>query len=296
MIKFYSTAYVFPGQGSQRLGMGGELFDRYPDIESEADRILGYSIRDLCLKDPQKALSQTQYTQPALYTVNTLMYRAMVAKTGHGGDILAGHSLGEYNALHAAEVFDFATGLRLVKKRGEIMAKITDGGMAAIMGITSDEVSQLLAENDCSALDIANQNSPLQTVISGRVQDIGAAEKIFNGIKGCSYFPLRVSGAFHSRYMETARKEFDDFLTQFNFAPPRRAVISNVDARPYVLGHVPDRLSRQINHPVKWAESIQVMLGAGIVEFREAGPGDILTKLISAIRQQSPALAIDWPI
>ena len=133
MMKFYSIAYIFPGQGSQRLGMGADLFDRYPEIEAEADAVLGYSIRELCLTDPQKTLTQTQYTQPALFTVNAMAYRAAVARTGDGGDILAGHSLGEYNALYAAQVFDFATGLRLVRKRGEIMARIKDGGMAAVI-------------------------------------------------------------------------------------------------------------------------------------------------------------------
>lgn len=296
MIKSYSLAYVFPGQGSQRLGMGADIFDRYPEMEAEADAILDYSIRKLCLEDPDRKLGQTQFTQVALFMVNALTYRSEVAKTGNGGDILAGHSLGEYNALHAAGVFDFATGLKLVKKRGEIMSRVKGGGMAAVIGLSADEVADVLERNDLTGLDIANENSPVQTVVSGREEDVSAAAKTFNEVAGCTYIPLRVSGAFHSRYMEHARNEFEGFLRQFDFAAPNRAVLSNVDARPHEAHCIHDMLSRQITHPVKWAESVQVMLGAGIDEFREVGPGDVLTRLIRVIRQQAPAIAIDWPM
>jgi trans-AT polyketide synthase/acyltransferase/oxidoreductase domain-containing protein len=296
MMRSFATAYLFPGQGSQRLGMGADLFDRYPGIEAEADAVLGYSIRTLCTKDPDRQLTQTQYTQPALYVVNAMTYRALVADSGDGGDVLAGHSLGEYNALHAAGVFDFATGLKLVQKRGEIMGRIKGGGMAAVIGLSADEVAGVLDRAGLTTLDIANQNSPVQTVISGREEDVAAAAKTFNAVAGCSYIPLRVSGAFHSRYMEAARQEFDAFLRQFTFAAPERAVVANVDARPYRAEAIHDTLSRQITHPVRWAETVQVMLGAGVDSFREAGPGDVLTKLVQAVRQQAPAIAIDWPI
>ncbi len=295
-MKTYSTAYVFPGQGSQRLGMGKDLFDRYPEIEKDADDILGYSIRELCLEDPDKQLVQTQFTQPALYTVNAMTYRAAVAERGVAGDILAGHSLGEYNALHAADVFDFATGLKLVRRRGEIMSKIKGGGMAAVIGMSSSETQDFLNKNGLTSLDVANENSPLQAVISGREEDIKSAMKPFSGVEGCNFIPLRVSGAFHSRYMQDARSEFEEYLRQFEFKPPQRAVLSNVEARPYSDGRVQELLSKQITSPVKWCETVQVMLGAGIDQIHEAGPGDVLDKLVTAIRQQAPAIAIDWPI
>ena len=296
MMKLNSIAYVFPGQGSQRVGMGDGLFDRYPEIEAQANAVLGYSIRELCLKDPLRQLGQTQFTQPALFTVNAMAYRDAVASSGQGGDLLAGHSLGEYNALHAAGVVDFATGLKLVQKRGEIMSRIKGGGMAAVIGLAADEVTEILGHSSVTTLDVANENSPLQTVVSGLEQDVRSAAKLFAEIPGCTYIPLMVSGAFHSRYMQAARDEFETFMQQFVFAAPKIPVISNVQARPYVPDQIQATLSLQLTHPVKWTETIQVMLGAGINEFREVGPGEVLSKLIRVIREQAPDIAIDWPI
>ena len=295
-MKLHSVAYVFPGQGSQRVGMGEGLFDRYPEIESEANAVLGYSIRELCLKDPSRQLGQTQFTQPALFTINALTYRAALASTGQAGDLLAGHSLGEYNALHAAGVFDFSTGLKLVQKRGEIMSRIKGGGMAAVIGLGPDEVTDILKNKGVTRLDVANENSPVQTVVSGMEQDVRAAATVFAEVPGCTYIPLMVSGAFHSRYMEAARGEFETFMRQFIFSTPKIPVLSNVQARPYLTDQIQNMLSLQLTHPVKWTETIQIMLGAGISEFREAGPGDVLSKLIRVIRAQAPAIAIDWPI
>src|SRR5205823_13876450 len=124
-------AYIFPGQGSQTRGMGGNLFDDFPELTAQADAILGYSIKKLCLEDPNQELNQTQFTQPALFVVNALTF----LKKNQKPDYVAGHSLGEYNALFAAEVFDFATGLNLVKKRGELMSEAKNGGMAAVIGL-----------------------------------------------------------------------------------------------------------------------------------------------------------------
>lgn len=296
MMKLNSIAYVFPGQGSQRVGMGDGLFDRYPEIEAQANAVLGYSIRELCLKDPLRQLGQTQFTQPALFTVNAMTYRDAVATSGQGGDLLAGHSLGEYNALHAAGVVDFTTGLKLVQKRGEIMSRIKGGGMAAVIGLAADEVTEVLRQSGVTTLDVANENSPLQTVVSGLEQDVRSAAKLFAEMPGCTYIPLMVSGAFHSRYMQAARDEFEAFMQQFVFAAPKIPVISNVQARPYVPDQIQAMLSLQLTHPVKWTETIQVMLGAGINEFREVGPGEVLGKLIRVTREQAPAVAIDWPI
>ncbi|XOS94561.1 acyltransferase domain-containing protein [Brevibacillus laterosporus] len=151
-------AFVFPGQGSQKEGMGGDLFDQYPDITSQADSVLGYSIKELCLEDPLGRLQQTEYTQPALYTVNALMYLDTINEIGRKPDILAGHSLGEYNALFAAGAFDFVTGLKLVKK-GRINESSCWRGMVAVIGIVEDKMKQILLQNQLDRIDIANMNS-----------------------------------------------------------------------------------------------------------------------------------------
>ena len=159
--------YMFPGQGSQARGMGGSLFDEFPELTDKADKILGYSIKELCLEDPRKELKNTQFTQPALYVVNALSYYKRIQETGETPDYVAGHSLGEFNALLAAECFDFETGLKLVKKRGELMSQATDGAMAAILNANREQVETLLKENGFKNVDIANYNAPLQIVISG---------------------------------------------------------------------------------------------------------------------------------
>ena len=160
-------AYLFPGQGSQKKGMGLSLFEHYPELVKEADAILGYSIEDLCLNDPDDLLKQTQYTQPALYVVNALSYLERIKEDGKEPDYVAGHSLGEYDALFAAGVFDFATGLKLAKRRGELMAEARNGGMAAVIGMKENEIRKVIEENELQQIDIANLNSPNQIVISG---------------------------------------------------------------------------------------------------------------------------------
>src|SRR6185503_9058341 len=161
-------AFVFPGQGSQKRGMGQGLFDEVPEyaaVERDVDAIVGYSMRKLCLEDPDNRLKETQFTQPSLYVVNALHYYKAVA-SGTRPAYLAGHSLGEYNALLAAGVFDFLTGLRLVQKRGELMSQARNGGMGAVVGLTADAVARVLEEGGLAALEVANFNTPLQTVVS----------------------------------------------------------------------------------------------------------------------------------
>src|SRR5881394_3655310 len=147
------ATHVFPGQGSQQKGMGRDLFDRFPDRLAVADKVLGYSIKELCLDDPRGVLGETQYTQPALFVVNALTYFHTVESTGKRPCYVAGHSLGEYNALLAAEVIDFETGLLLVKKRGELMSKVKGGGMAAIVGLSESQIGSILAENGFTGID-----------------------------------------------------------------------------------------------------------------------------------------------
>ncbi len=287
------TTYVFPGQGSQIKGMGGSLFDEFPEITAKADRILGYSIKELCLHDPDKQLSKTQFTQPALYVVNALSYLKKVKETGKKPDYVAGHSLGEYNALFASGVFDFETGLHLVKKRGELMSQAVGGGMAAVIGFTLEQVERVLHENHLTSIDIANHNSPSQFVIAGRKEDIERANPVFQEAGVKVYIPLKVSGAFHSRYMSDAKQNFENYLNQFAFSNMTIPVISNVHARPYKQSDVKRNLVEQITHPVKWNDSIRYLLAVGENEIEEVGPGTVLTKLVTTIRNEAEPLIIE---
>lgn len=225
-------AYVFPGQGSQRKGMGEGLFDQFPDLVRMADEILGYSVRDLCLQDPGQKLNQTQYTQPALYTVNALTYLAKIQSGGSKPEFVAGHSLGEYNALHAAGAFSFETGLSLVKKRGELMAEAKDGGMAAVMNCPEPRIREILAEAGLEAIDVANFNAPTQITISGMRQDIEKAQPWFEKADA-AFVPLNTSGAFHSRYMRESAARFAVVVREQALLTPEIPVIANVTARPY---------------------------------------------------------------
>jgi malonyl CoA-acyl carrier protein transacylase len=282
--------YMFPGQGSQSKGMGEALFDAFPELTAKADHILGYSIKELCVQDPRRELNKTQFTQPALYVVNALSYYKKVADSGTKPDYLAGHSLGEFNALLAAECFDFESGLRMVQKRGELMGQISGGAMAAIMNASKDEIVATLNKHGLTNIDLANYNTPAQIVISGLADEITRAATFFQEGR-VLFYPLNTSGAFHSRYMQSVKEEFTAFLQNFAFAEPKTPVIANVTARPYQHGQVLDNLAQQIASTVRWSESIQYLLELEpAMELIELGHGDVLTKLAHYIRQQTPSL------
>lgn len=277
------TVFVFPGQGSQVLGMGDGLFAKFPELVKQADEILGYSIEELCLQDAGGNLNNTAYTQPALYTVGALSYlQHMTENPEAKPNYVLGHSLGEYVALFAAEVFDFATGLRLVQKRGALMVDATGGGMAAVLNMLPVEIVKNLAERNINSIDIANYNTAVQTVISGPRVDVECAKPILEAA-GARVILLKVSGAFHSRYMQSAASEFASYLAQFQFAAPKIRVISNVSADVLAVQNVQDSLIKQINNPVRWVESINYLLAQGEGDFIEMGPGKVLTNMIAVI-------------
>ncbi|MDT8977361.1 ACP S-malonyltransferase [Paenibacillus sp. chi10] len=280
--------YLFPGQGSQQKGMGKDLFDEFPDMVHAADQILGYSIKELCLEDPENKLGFTQFTQPALFVVNSLLYLKKRLETGQIPDYVAGHSLGEYNALFAANAFNFETGLKLVKKRGELMGKAYGGGMAAVIGLTGDQVREVLDTERLAKIDIANYNSPTQIVISGPKEDIDKAKSVFESNNHVRmYSPLKVSGAFHSRYMENARQEFEKYIDEMPIQQLEISVISNVYARPYTQKSIKTNLIKQITHSVQWTDSIRYLLGRGEMNFEEIGTGKILTGMLNRIKREA---------
>lgn len=285
-IDVKKTAYLFPGQGSQFKGMGKDLFDRFPEMTAKADAVLGYSIRTLCVDDPEGKLGRTEYTQPAIYVVSVLSYLKLLQEGATLPDFFAGHSLGEYAALYAAGVFDFETGLKLVSKRGALMSAASGGGMAAILQLTREAVARVIEENGLSAIDIANLNTPQQCVIAGPVEVLNKAQEHFQAAGGM-FIPLNVSAPFHSRYMEPSMIEFGAYLESFTFDGPKVPVISNVHVRPYGASsdEIKDNLKQQIRSPVRWVETIWYMTRSGVETFKELGPGDVLTKMLAHIRR-----------
>jgi malonyl CoA-acyl carrier protein transacylase len=279
-----STVFMFPGQGSQSLGMGAELFERYPDLVAEADAILGYSTKELCLENPDGKLNSTDYTQPALYTVDVLSFLAKVEDEDITPDFVIGHSLGEYAALYAAGAFDFAAGLKLVQKRGALMSAATDGGMAAILGMDGDAVVTALSELGADSIDVANFNSPRQTVISGLKADIETFAPKFKEKGARKVVILQVSGAFHSRYMKPAADEFESFLAGFSFGSLKIPCIANCSAEPYTDESIASNLVAQIYSSIRWIDTVKGLREQGADTFVEVGPGTVLSGLARQIK------------
>jgi malonyl CoA-acyl carrier protein transacylase len=263
--------------------MGGDLFDKFPDITALASHVLGYSVKKLCLENPNSLLDETQYTQPIVYTVNALLWMQRKEQGGPAPTYVAGHSLGEYNALLAADVFDFETGLRLVKRRGEVMGRIEGGGMAAVVGITKARVVEVIDYYGLTDIDVANDNSPMQVVLSGHKSAIVAAQQVFETLpEKPIYSILRTSGAFHTKYMASAAEQFASYMLdrRFHFNTPRLPVIANLDARPYRPGQSEQTLIEQITQPVRWTDTVRYLLKNGECDFVEVGVGRVLTSLI----------------
>lgn len=270
------TAWVFPGQGSQAIGMGSDLFARPAAQErlQQADQILGWSVPEICQSDDDK-VSNTLYTQPCLYTVESLLVDELRAQ-GQQPDLVAGHSLGEYVALYAAGVFEFEAGLRLVQRRAELMSQASDGMMAALIGCDRDQLDQQLQER--SDVVLANDNNAGQVVISGTPDGVNA---VMAAIKSKRAIPLNVSGAFHSPMMADAAAAFQPHLDAVTFQSATVPVLSNVDPTPTVEGAVlKDRLIRQMTGSVRWREISLQLPNEGIERVVEVGPGKVLTGLI----------------
>jgi len=270
--------------------MGAELFDRFAEWTREADAILGYSIRDLCVDDPRGELGQTAFTQPALFVVNAMTYRARADGGAAAPVFVAGHSLGEFNALHAAGAFDFATGVTLVRRRGQMMGEVRGGGMAAVIGPEPARIEAVLASSDAGRrLDVANFNSFDQTVIAGPKDDLAAVKTDFEAAGVRAYIPLNVSAPFHSRYMRDVAASYASVLDGVEFRAPAIPVVANFTAKPYDASAVRDTLGSQIANAVRWLDSMIYMLDHDVTEFQEIGPGTVLSKLAAQIRKKRPA-------
>ncbi len=295
------NAVIFPGQGSQCVGMGGELFDSVAEFaqqETQIDNLLGFSVRETCLYDKHSLLSDTRYTQPCLYLVNALHYFNTRSKSLEP-TYLAGHSLGEYNALLVSGAFDLLTGLKLVKKRSELMAQANGGSMAAVIGLKPNEIKQALSSENINNVILANYNGRLQTVISGPKEQIELAAPVLESFGAQLCIPLSVSGAFHSQHMSEAAREFKKFIGQFTFNELSIPVISNATGEPYPLGNaqedIPNLLVTQIDNPVLWEQSIQYMRDNKVKNFIELGPGNVLSKLIEQDEKLSDPTTLETP-
>jgi malonyl CoA-acyl carrier protein transacylase len=278
-----TTAFVFPGHGSRWRGNAEEIFDAVPEfaaLESSIDDVLGFSVRRLCLEGGDELLNDIRYAHPALYVINALRYRRVACETERAR-YLAGHSLGEFNALLAAEAFDLLTGLRLVKKRSELIAAAPPGAMAAIIGLEPLRVAEVLRRDACAGADVAHYNSPSQTTIAGPAMVIRRAGLEFEAA-GAMYLPLDIRIALHSRGLRRAAEDFSAFMSSIEIAPPKATVISNVTARPYPEGSaaVRELLKRHVTEPVNWVDTIRFLMNAGVSVFKEIGPGDVLTRLL----------------
>ena len=279
------SVYLFPGQGSQVLGMGEGLFERYSHLVDKANEILMYSLPELCLNDNQQKLNETQFTQPALYMVSALAYLEYIENNPQP-NYLAGHSLGEYAALFAAGVFDFETGLRLTQKRGALMAQAPEGAMLAVIGLQKNKIQNLIEQHqkNFSRVYIANDNSYQQLLLSGDKQEILNFMPVLQEA-GAKTILLKTSGAFHSPYMKNAQLEYAQFLKSFSFSAPKIPVIANVNVEAYSVDTVNQNLIQQIVEPVRWKETMEYFLNKGEEEFIEIGPGKVLTKLLQRIKQ-----------
>ena len=270
------TAWVFPGQGSQAIGMGLDLLE-LPGAKNkfeQAEQILGWSVPEICKSEEDK-LSRTFYTQPCLYVVESIL-ADLIKEKGNQPDLVAGHSLGEYVALYAAGVFDFESGLKLVKRRSELMDSAAGGMMAALMGFKREELEQKIAQNPDVVL--ANDNSSSQVVISGTPEGV---EAILSQVKAKRAVRLNVSGAFHSPLMADAATEFQEVLESVTFSDAAVPVLSNVAPVPSVDASViKQRLTQQMTGSVRWREIQEELPKQGIEQVIEIGPGKVLTGLI----------------
>ncbi len=283
-------AFVFPGQGSQFVGMGKDLYDLYPEVRQvfdTADSILGISLSKLCFEGPEEELRLTVNTQPALFTTSVACLR-MLEQNGIRPDATAGHSIGEYAALVAAGALPFEQGLKLVRKRAELMQEAAaqhPGTMAAVIGLDSDAVRAICEKaSDAGIVDVANYNSPGQVVISGEIKAVEAASECAKEAGAKRVLPLNVSGGFHSRLMSSAAEQLGAALTAAEFTDAAIPVIANVTA-DYVqkADDIRRCLAQQVAGSVLWDKSVARMAADGVDRFVEVGPGKVLAGLIKRI-------------
>ena len=294
-------AYIFPGQGSQAVGMGKDLFDNFQasrEVFEAADDALGFSLSEMCFSGEEADLQLTANTQPAILTVSVAAYKAMKAEGFPVPDLVAGHSLGEYSALVAAGVLDFAEAVKTVRKRGTYMqdaVPVGVGGMAAILGSDIETIKAVCAETAqgqvCSP---ANINSPSQVVRAGQAEAVDRACEMLKERGAKRAVKLNVSAPFHCSLMMPAQELLATELAQISYSEPLCPVVHNVDAEVNTeAGSVRESLTLQVSSPVLWSDSVETLVTNGVDTFIEVGPGKVLSGLVRQINRDVRCFNVD---
>lgn len=278
-------AYVFPGQGSQAVGMGKDIYDNVPEAKElfeKANEILGFRITDIMFAGTPDELKQTKVTQPAVFLHSVILAKALGVKP----DAVAGHSLGEFSALVVAGALSFEDGLKLVSKRAMAMQQCCEqqpGGMAAVLGLDDKSIEEVCASVE-GCVVAANYNCPGQLVISGADEAVDQACVKLKEAGARRALRLPVGGAFHSPLMEPARQELEAAIAEAEFMTPMCPVYQNVDAEPYTDAEtIKKNLIAQLTAPVRWTQIVEKMIADGVSEFTEVGPGNVLQGLVSKV-------------
>ncbi|WP_028307380.1 ACP S-malonyltransferase [Desulfitibacter alkalitolerans] len=281
-------AFMFPGQGAQYVGMGKDLCDKYPEAQEllqQADDVLGYKISEIILDGPEEDLKLTVNTQPAILTVSTICWQ-LLKNSGVTPDYAAGHSLGEYSALVAANCIDYPDALQLVSKRGKFMEEAIPAGkgaMAAILGLANEKVEEICSRIE-GVVETVNYNCPGQLVIAGEKDKVEAASRLAAAEGAKRVVPLNVSGPFHSSLMEPAAEKFAYELSKVSFKTPEFPIVANLSAEiAQCPNEIKSGLKGQMHSPVLWDMSMRKLIALGVDRFVEVGPSKVLSCLIKKI-------------